>query len=73
VTGAIKALTATYGFVRDDALGRDLFFHRDDVVGAVDFDQLTIGDNVTFEAVEPAPAKGPRARAVSFVGGGVSR
>ena len=72
MTGRIRALFASYGFVRDDDTDLDFFVHREDVAGAVDFEQLVVGDTVTFEAVDPTPPKGRRARGVSFVAGGES-
>ena len=66
MTGRIRALFASYGFVRDDDTDLDFFVHQDDVVGAVDFEHLAVGDAVTFEAVEPTPPKGRRAREVAW-------
>jgi cold shock CspA family protein len=66
VTGTVKMLSTTFGFIRgEDAV--DYFFHAGDEVD--DDVELRVGDRVSFEAVEPAPAKGPRARAASFVDG----
>jgi cold shock CspA family protein len=62
VIGTIKALRANYGFIRADD-GAEYFFHDEDLVGAKDI-ELAVGDRVSFEVVDPAPAKGPRARDV---------
>ncbi|WP_128928764.1 NB-ARC domain-containing protein [Bradyrhizobium guangxiense] len=43
--GAIKSLTATYGFIKLDS-GGDLFFHRDDCTLATRFNKLAPGDRV---------------------------
>jgi cold shock CspA family protein len=70
VTGRISGLGRTYGFIRaaDDT---QYFFHDSDVVGERDI-ELKVGDRVTFEVVEPMPAKGPRACNVSFLSAGNS-
>jgi len=64
--GRIKALHSTFGFIRSDELAAEFFFHADDVVGAIEFEQLTEGDGVSFEPAEPQPAKGPRAQQVAW-------
>jgi cold shock CspA family protein len=63
MNGRIKTLRETFGFITA-ADGREFFFHDSDLVE--DFD-LSVGDSVTFEPVEPAPVKGPRAQQVVFV------
>lgn len=64
MNGRIKRLgQMTYGFIQ----GEDAavyFFHDSDLVGEQDI-ELAVGDRVSFEVVEPQPAKGPRARDVS--------
>jgi CspA family cold shock protein len=61
--GTIKKLIRDrgFGFISAED-GRDVFFHRTEVVG-VDFDSLHEGDTVTFE-VEKGE-KGPKATKVN--------
>ncbi len=66
--GTIKTLRESYGFIRTDD-GSEYFFHDSDLVGEGDI-ELAVGDRVTFEVVEPAPEKGPRAASVSFLSAG---
>jgi cold shock CspA family protein len=63
--GKVTALRNSYGFIRDEE-GASYFFHLADLVDAFD---VKVGDEVTFEPEVPAPAKGPRARGVSFSDG----
>lgn len=65
MTGTIKHLRQTFGFIKADD-GRDFFFHDSDVLGASDI-ELGVGDRVSFEVVDPAPIKGPRARGVAWL------
>ncbi len=60
--GKIKTLTQRgFGFIeREDE--KDLFFHSNDLVG-VEFDDLEVGDEVTFQVSESD--KGPKAVEVS--------
>ena len=63
-TARIKMIDVDRGFgflTADDGSG-DFFFHRSAVADDA-FVQLREGEQVEFEA-EPAPPKGPRARAV---------
>lgn len=47
--GTIKTLTDRgYGFISREGEVKDLFFHSKDLNG-VTFDQLKVGDTVTFE------------------------
>ena len=64
MTGRIKTLHPTYGFIvsTTDGERQELFFHQTD---CADFDQLRVGDQVSFERVTPSPPKGDRARDVS--------
>jgi cold shock CspA family protein len=62
--GRIKALKPSFGFITAED-GRDFFFHDDDLVDDL---EVSEGDRVTFEVVEPQPEKGPRARDVSWQG-----
>ena len=63
MTGTIKTLTDRgFGFIARDGETKDLFFHSKDLVG-VTFDELKVGDMVTFEITEGQ--KGPAATNVS--------
>ncbi|OGZ18004.1 MAG: cold-shock protein [Candidatus Lloydbacteria bacterium RIFOXYC12_FULL_46_25] len=47
--GTIKTLKENgFGFIKADGMEKDLFFHRNGLVG-VEFDELREGDTVTFE------------------------
>lgn len=60
--GTIKTLTDKgYGFIGRDGEAKDLFFHSKDLSG-VTFDELQVGDKVTFEIVE-----GPKGLAAANV------
>jgi cold shock CspA family protein len=63
VIGKIKGLRETFGFIKTDE-GPSYFFHFDDQDD--DF-ELREGDAVTFDAVDPVPAKGPRAAHVALM------
>ena len=59
MNGTIKTLTDKgYGFIAREGETKDLFFHSKDLVG-VTFDELQVGDKVSFEVV--AGPKGPAA------------
>ena len=63
MTGTIKTLTDRgFGFIARDGETKDLFFHSKDLVG-VTFDELKVGDMVTFEITEGQ--KGPAATNVA--------
>ncbi|MSR76173.1 MAG: cold shock domain-containing protein [Candidatus Ryanbacteria bacterium] len=63
MNGTIKTLTDKgYGFIARDGEVKDLFFHSKELNGVM-FDELKVGDNVTFE-VSDGP-KGPAATNVS--------
>jgi len=64
MTGTIKTLVADrgFGFIAREGETKDLFFHSKDLSG-VTFDELNIGDAVTFEVVECD--KGPAAKNVA--------
>lgn len=63
MTGTIKALTEKgYGFIAREGETKDLFFHSKELKG-VTFDELNVGDAVTFEVVQGD--KGPAAVNVS--------
>lgn len=52
MTGTIKTLTPRgFGFISRDGETKDLFFHSKDLQGVV-FDDLKVGDTVTFEVAE---------------------
>ena len=64
MNGTIKTLTDRgFGFISRDGEAEDLFFHSKELVG-VTFDELKVGDNVTFEVTEGQ--KGPAATNVSL-------
>ena len=62
--GTIKTLTDIgFGFIAREGEEKDLFFHSKDLNG-VAFDDLKVGDAVTFEVVEGD--KGPSAKNVTL-------
>ena len=64
MNGTIKTLIANkgFGFISREGETKDLFFHSKELKG-VTFDELKVGDAVTFEVVEGE--KGPAATNVS--------
>jgi CspA family cold shock protein len=63
MNGTIKTLTDRgFGFISREGETKDLFFHSKELVG-VTFDELKVGDAVTFEVTESP--KGPAATNVS--------
>lgn len=63
MTGTIKTLTDRgFGFISREGEVKDLFFHSKELVG-VTFDELKVGDVVSFEVVDGE--KGPAATGVS--------
>lgn len=63
MTGTIKTLTDKgFGFIAREGEAKDLFFHSKELVG-VTFDELQIGDTVSFEVIQSE--KGPAATGVS--------
>ncbi|MGA3193352.1 MAG: cold shock domain-containing protein [Minisyncoccia bacterium] len=65
MTGTIKTLTDKgFGFIAREGEPKDLFFHSNDLSG-VAFDELKVGDKVSFEVVESQ--KGPNAKNVTRV------
>lgn len=61
--GTIKTLTDRgFGFIAREGETKDLFFHSKDLSG-VAFDDLKVGDNVTFEVTQSE--KGPAATNVT--------
>ena len=64
-TGTIKTLTEKgFGFIAREGETKDLFFHSNDLSG-VSFNELQVGDKVTFEVVDGQ--KGPSAKNVTRV------
>lgn len=60
--GTVKTLTDRgFGFIAREGEIKDLFFHSKDLVG-VTFDELKVGDVLTFEVVDGP--KGPSAKNV---------
>ena len=63
MNGTIKTLTGKgFGFIAREGEIKDLFFHSKELKG-VTFDELKVGDAVTFDVVESE--KGPAATNVS--------
>lgn len=63
MNGTIKTLTDRgFGFISREGEAKDLFFHSKELNG-VTFDELKVGDAVTFEVVNGE--KGPAATNVS--------
>jgi len=62
-TGTIKTLTEKgYGFISREGEAKDLFFHSKELVD-VTFEELKVGDAVSFEVVQSD--KGPAATQVT--------
>ena len=65
MTGTIKTLTDRgFGFISREGEEKDLFFHSKELSG-VTYDELKVGDAVSFEVVEGE--KGPAAVNVTRV------
>lgn len=63
MNGTIKTLTEKgFGFISREGEKKDLFFHSKELKGVM-FDELKVGDMVTFEVVDTE--KGPAAKNVS--------
>ncbi len=61
--GTIKTLTDRgFGFISREGETKDLFFHSKELQGVM-FDELKVGDEVTFEVIQGD--KGPAATNVS--------
>ena len=57
MTGTIKTLTEKgFGFIAREGEVKDLFFHSNDLTG-VSFDELKVGDTVTFEVIDGEKGK----------------
>lgn len=62
MNGTIKTKTDRgFGFISREGEVKDLFFHSKDLIG-VTFDEIQVGDAVTFEVVNSE--KGPAAKNV---------
>ncbi|MDO8582412.1 MAG: cold shock domain-containing protein [bacterium] len=65
MTGTIKTLLDKgFGFISREGEAKDLFFHSNELKGVM-FDDLKVGDQVSFEIVDGQ--KGPAATNVSRV------
>ena len=65
MNGVIKTLTPRgFGFISREGEAKDLFFHSKELRG-VTFDELRVGDQVTFEVTNGE--KGPAATNVSRI------
>lgn len=53
-----------FGFIKVEGMGKDLFFHSNELVDA-NFDDLHVGDKVRFEIGESP--KGPNATRVTKI------
>ena len=63
--GTIKTLTQKgFGFISREGETKDLFFHSKELSGVM-FDDLKVGDKVSFEVVDTE--KGPAAQNVKRV------
>jgi len=52
MTGTVKTKTDKgFGFISREGEAKDLFFHSNDLQG-ITFDEIQIGDAVTFEVAE---------------------
>jgi CspA family cold shock protein len=63
MTGTIKTLKEQgFGFISREGEAKDLFFHSKELSG-VTFDELKVGDTVSFEVIDTE--KGPAATNVA--------
>jgi len=64
--GTVTRLFPDYGFITDSQ-GAEIYFHANSVVDA-EFDDLKVGAEVRFVAVEGESDKGPQASTVRLIG-----
>jgi CspA family cold shock protein len=63
MTGTVKTkVDKGFGFISREGEAKDLFFHSNDLKG-ITFDEIQVGDAVTFEIVNGD--KGPSAKNVA--------
>lgn len=63
MNGTVKTKTDKgFGFISREGEVKDIFFHSNDLKG-VTFDEIQVGDTVTFEVVDGP--KGPSAKNVA--------
>jgi len=62
--GVIKNLLNGFGFITPEGEGKDVFFHANDLDG-VEFENLNVGDTVTFDMGQSD--KGPKAENIAVV------
>ena len=55
--GVIKILKNRFGFISNSDFGGDVFFHANNLIEDVEFDELSEGDHVTFELGERRDGK----------------
>jgi len=62
MTGSIVRLVRDrgFGFIRDDR-GQEVFFHATGVTGTIPFDNLSEGQQVTFDIEQDTRGRGQRA------------
>lgn len=65
MNGTIKTLVKEkrFGFIAREGEAKDLFFHANELKDGVSYDELNVGDAVTFEVKDTE--KGPSATGVS--------
>lgn len=60
MTGSIKTLTEKgFGFITPEGGDKDVFFHMSSLSDGMDFNDLKVGDTVSFDVEDSE--KGPRA------------
>lgn len=61
--GTITGLRTGFGFIKTEGAAKDTFFHATSLIAPLTFDELKVGDVLTFEIEEGD--KGPKAVRVS--------